>query len=264
MQDAIRAKAKELNVNLVELDAQGKAENQMAHCENFLSRSVDAVILNPADQQGSAPALALVVQAHRPVVVVNSIVSNVKEAGAYVGSEDGEAGRIAAAEIMRRLDGKGQIVVIHGPYGHSAEVQRSEGIRKELAKYPQAAIVSEQTGGWDRAKSLAVMENWLSSGRKIDAVIAQNDEMALGAEEAIEAAGKQKQILVIGIDAIPDALRAVGAGKLAGTVFQDARGQGSTAVELAVALAQGKTVRKDNYLPFQLVTRDNLEKFLKP
>jgi len=264
MQDALRAKAKELNVNLIELDAQGRAENQISHCENFLSRGVDAVILNPEDQQGSAPALALVVKAGKPVVVVNSLVANVKEANAYVGSDDTEAGRIAATEIMRRLGGKGQIAVLHGAYGHSAEVQRSEGIRQVLAKFPAATIVSEQTGQWDRAKSLAVMENWLSSGRRIDAVIAQNDEMALGAQEAIEGAGKQKQILVIGIDAIPDALRAVAAGKLAATLFQDSRGQGATAVELAAALAQGKSVPKQTFLPFQLVTADNVAKFMKP
>jgi len=139
-----------------------------------------------------------------------------------------------------------------------------EGIKQVLAKYPDAKIVVEQTANWDRAQALNLMENWLASGQKIDAVIAQNDEMALGAQKAIEAAGKQNDIAVIGIDAIPDALKAVGDGKMVGTVFQDAKQQGATAVDLAVQLVQGKQVNHDNYIPFQLVTKENLAKFTQP
>ena len=235
----------------------GKAENQISQVENFITRGVDAVILNPYDKEGSAHAVDLAVQAHKPVVVVNAIVSNLDKANAYVGSEDAEAGKIAAQRIMDVLHGKGNIAVIHGPNGHSAEVQRSDGIRQVLAKYPDAKIVVEQTANWDRVQALNLMENWLASGQKIDAVIAQNDEMALGALKAIEAAGKQNDIAVIGIDAIPDALKAVADGKMVGTVFQDAKGQGALAVDLAVQLAQGKQVSHDNYIPFQLVTKEN-------
>lgn len=262
IQDAVRAEAKKLDVNLVESDGQGKAENQIAQTQDFIAKNVDAIILNPYDREGSAPAVGLAVQAHKPIVVVNALVSNLEKANAYVGSADAEAGRIAAQRIMDVLHGKGNIAVIHGPNGHSAEVQRSDGIREVLAKYPDAKIVVEQTANWDRTQALNLMENWLASGRKIDAVIAQNDEMALGAEKAIEAAGKQKDIAVIGIDAIPDALKAVADGRLVGTVFQDARGQGTMAVDLAVQLAEGKSVQHDNYIPFQLVTKDNLTNFL--
>jgi inositol transport system substrate-binding protein len=164
---------------------------------------------------------------------------------------------------MDVLQGRGNIAVIHGPNGHSAEVQRTEGISEVLAKYPDAKIVLQQTANWDRAQALNLMENWLASGQKIDAVIAQNDEMALGALKAIEAAGRQKDIAVIGIDAIPDALKAVADGRLVGTVFQDAKGQGALAVDLAVQLVQGKQVKHDNYIPFQLVTKDNVTNFMK-
>lgn len=263
IQDAVRAEAKKLGVELVEADGQGKAENQISQVEDFITRGVDAVILNPYDKEGSAHAVDLAVQAHKPIVVVNAIVSNLDKANAYVGSEDAEAGRIAAQRIMDVLRGKGNIAVIHGPNGHSAEVQRSEGIRQVLAKYPDAKIVLEQTANWDRAQALNLMENWLASGQKIDAVIAQNDEMALGALKAIEAAGKQKDIAVIGIDAIPDALKAVADGRMVGTVFQDAKGQGTLAVDLAVQLAQGKPVKHDNYIPFQLVTKENVANFMK-
>jgi inositol transport system substrate-binding protein len=263
IQDAVREKAKELDIELIELDSQGKAENQISQVENFIARGVNAIILNPYDREGSAPAVDIAVREHMPIVVVNAIVSNLEKANAYVGSEDAEAGRIAAEYIMKLLDGIGDIAIIHGPNGHSAEVQRTEGIKEVLGKYPRAKVVAEQTANWDRAQALTLMENWLASGRKIDAVIAQNDEMALGAYKAIEASGKQKEILVIGIDAIQDALKAVDEGKLVGTVFQDARGQGSMAVDLAYKLIRGEKIEHTHYIPFQLITKKNLKDFIK-
>lgn len=261
IQDAMRARAKQLGVELIEADGQGKAENQIAQVENFLSRGVDAIILNPYDKEGSARALDLAAQARKPIVVVNAIVSNLQKADAYVGSEDAEAGRIAATRIAEVLRGRGNIAILHGPAGHSAELQRTDGEHEALAKYPNLKIEVEQSGNWDRAEAMNVMENWIASGRKIDAVIAQNDEMALGACKAIEAAGKQKEIAVIGIDAIADALKAVESGQMTGTVFQDAKGQGALAVELAADLARGKKVKHDNYIPFRLVTKENLASF---
>jgi inositol transport system substrate-binding protein len=263
LQDAIRAEAKKLKINLVELDAQGHAERQVSHIENFVARNVDAIILNPEDQYGSSPAVDIAVREHKPIVVVNATVANLDKASAYVGSPDVEAGKIEASEIMRLLNDKGNIALLQGPYGHSAEVQRTEGIREVLSKFPGAKIVAEQTANWDRAQALSIMENWLSAGRPIDAIIAENDEMALGALKAIDAAGKQKKILVIGIDAIPDALQAVADGTLAGTVFQDAAGQGTMAVDLAYKLVKGEKVDHLDYIPFQLVTKANVNNFLK-
>jgi inositol transport system substrate-binding protein len=262
IQDAVRAEAKKQNVNLLESDGQGNADNQISQVQDFIARGVDAIILNPYDKEGSAHAVDLAIQAHKPIVVVNAIVSNLQKANAYVGSEDAEAGRIEAQRIMDILHGKGNVVIIHGPNGHSAEVQRSEGIKEVLTKYPDVKVVAEQTANWDRAQALNLMENWLASGQKIDAVLAQNDEMALGALKAVQAAGKQNDIAVIGIDAIPDALKAVQDGKMVGTVFQDAKGQGTMAVDMAVQLAQGKTVQHDNYIPFQLVTKTNVADFM--
>jgi len=102
------------------------------------------------------------------------------------------------------------------------------------------------------------MENWISSGKIINAVIAQNDEMALGAYKAVEAAGLQDDIFIIGIDAIPDALRAVEEGKLCATVFQDAKEQGSLALKVAIQLIKGEKVKHTHYIPFQLVTKEDL------
>jgi inositol transport system substrate-binding protein len=260
IQDAVRAKAKELNIRLIEVDGQGKAENQISQVENFLALDVDAIILNPFDQYGSAPVVSIANREKKPIVVVNAIVVNLDKAGAYVGSNDQEAGRIAAGYIAELLNGKGNIALIRGPNGHSAEIQRTEGIMEVLHQHPDMKIIFDQSGNWDRTQGLELMENWLSTGKSLQAVIAQNDEMALGAQKAIEAAGRQKDILVIGIDAIPDALKAVKEGKLCATVFQDARGQGALALELAVKLCEGKPVEHMNYIPFQLITKKNTDK----
>jgi inositol transport system substrate-binding protein len=260
IQDALRKRAEELNVRLIEVDGQGRAENQISQVENFLALDVDAIILNPFDQYGSAPVVSIANREKKPVVVVNAIVVNLDKANAYVGSNDQEAGRIAAGYIARLLNGKGNIAMIRGPNGHSAEIQRTEGIMEILKQNPGLKIIFDQSGNWDRSQGLELMENWLSTGKPLQAVIAQNDEMALGAQKAVEAAGKQRDILVIGIDAIPDAIRAVREGKLCATVFQDARGQGALALELAVELCEGKPVKHTNYIPFQLITQNDLIK----
>ncbi|HSU50158.1 MAG TPA: sugar ABC transporter substrate-binding protein [Segetibacter sp.] len=263
IQDAIRKRAKEDSIDLIELDAQGKSENQISQIENFIAADVDAIILNPCDKEGSAPAVDIAVRDKKPIIVINSAVTNLNKANAYVGSDDGEAGRIAAQYIIDLLNEKGAIAVMHGVNGHSAEVQRTEGIREVLKKYPEAKIVVEQTANWDRAQAMALMENWLASPRKIDAVIAQNDEMALGAYKAIEAAGRQKEVKIIGIDAISDALKSVAENKMSATVFQDAPGQGALAVDLAKKVVQKQPVNHLYYIPFKLVTRANLKEFLK-
>ena len=261
IQDAVRHRAEELNVKLIETEGQGKAENQISQVENFLAMEVDAIILNPFDRYGSAPVVSIAKREQKTIIVLNATVVNIDQADAYVGSDDSEAGRIAATHICNLLKGKGNIAMIRGPNGHSAEIQRTSGIKEILAGYPEIEVIFDQSANWDRAQGLNLMENWLGTGKEIHAVIAQNDEMALGALKAIESAGKLDKIFVIGIDAIPDALKAVKEGKLCATVFQDARGQGTLAIDLAVKLLQGEEVPHFNYIPFQLVTVENLTEF---
>ncbi len=261
IQDALRKRAGELGVTIIEADGQGRAEKQMAQVENFIVQQVDAVILNPFDTYACAPIVERVKKAGLPLVVLNAVVSNLEKADAYIGSDDTEAGRIEMQYIADRLGGKGKIAIIHGPGGHSAEIDRSKGVEQIRKKYPDIQVVAEQRAGWKRAKAMGVMENWLQTGKLIDAVIAMNDEMALGASKAIEATKTERRILVIGVDALPDALDAVESGQLAATVFQDARAQGKGAIELAVKLLRGEKVEHMNHIPFRLVTRENLDEY---
>ena len=152
-------------------------------------------------------------------------------------------------------------MVIDGPNAHSAQLDRSQGICEVLENYPDIKIIAEQTANWDRAEAMALMENWLQMGDDIDGVVAQNDEMAIGALKAIQAAGKEDSIKVVGIDAIADALTLVESGELIGTVYQDAVGQGAGAVEAAVRAVNGENLEKETLIPYKLVTVENLDEF---
>jgi inositol transport system substrate-binding protein len=130
-------------------------------------------------------------------------------------------------------------------------------------KFPDITITKEQTGNWSRDEGLALMENWLASGDQIDAVAANNDEMAIGAIAAIEAAGKLGEIIVGGVDASADALAEMDAGRLNVTVFQDAVGQGEGGIAAAIALARGETIEQITWIPYVLVTPENYKDFMK-
>ena len=133
-----------------------------------------------------------------------------------------------------------------------------------LGRNPHLTLLAEQTGKWDRGQALNLMENWIQShGDKIQAVFCQNDEMAMGAVIALEQAKLKDKVIVAGVDAIADALQAVRDGRLDATVFQDARGQGGGAVEAAVKLIRKQPCEKETFIPFQLVTKENVEQFLR-
>lgn len=261
VQKAVQAQAKSAGVKLIEADGQGKSEKQISQVENFITQGVNAIILNPFDKNGAAAAVEKAKAAGIPIITLTAVVANQDQVTAHVGSNDEEAGVIEMKQIAQLLNGKGKIAVIHGPFGHSAEVGRTKGIKQVLKDYPDIKVVSEQTANWSREEALNLVENWLQT-LKLDAIVAQNDEMALGALKAVEANGKFGKIKIIGIDAIPDALDSVKNGKLDGSVFQDAKGQGATAVDVAIKAAKGEKVEKTNYIPFQLITKENVDKFI--
>lgn len=258
---AMDEKAAAMGVRLIINDAERSAEKQVRQAESFVAQKVDAIILNPCEVEASSPAVDRAIDAGIPVVNVNSETRSAPSA--FVGSRDEESGRIAMEFIAGRLGGRGNVVMMHGFMGQAAQIKRDAGAREVLAKFPEMKLLAEQTAEWDRAKAMSLMENWIQSqGDRIDAVFAQNDEMAMGALIALESAGLKQKIVVAGVDAIADALQAVKDGRLDATVFQDAKGQGSAAVEMAFKLIRGEPVKREIYIPFRLVTRENVGDFL--
>jgi inositol transport system substrate-binding protein len=255
------AKAKQLGVSLIVNDAQRSAERQVQQVESFIAQKVDAIILNPCEVEASSPAVDKANAAGIPIINVNSETRSTPTA--FVGSKDEESGRLAMEYIAQRLSGAGEIVMMHGFMGQAAQIKRDQGAREVLAKNPGLKLIAAQTAEWDRAKGISLMENWIQSqGDRIRAVFAQNDEMAMGALIALEQAKRKDKVVVVGVDAIADALVAVRDGRLDATVFQDAKGQGEMAVETAVKIIRKQPFEKQAMIPFQLVTKENVAKFM--
>jgi inositol transport system substrate-binding protein len=253
---AMQAKAAEVGVRLIVNDAQRSAERQVQQVENFVAQKVDAIILNPCEVEASSPAVDKANAAGIPIINVNSETRSTPTA--FVGSRDEESGRLAMDYIARRLNGTGKVLIMHGFMGQAAQIKRDHGAREVLARQPGIKVLAEQTAEWDRAKAMALMENWIQSyGTQVNGVFAHNDEMAVGALLALEQAGKKKNVVVVGVDGIADAMQAVRDGRLEATVFQDAKGQGGTAVETALKIVRKQPYEKQVFIPFQLVTKEN-------
>jgi inositol transport system substrate-binding protein len=258
---SIEAKGKELGVKLLISDAQRSPEKQVQQVESFIAQKVDAIILNPCEVEASSPAVDKALAAGIPIVNVNSETRTPPTA--FIGSRDEESARLAMEHIARRLSGHGNVLMIQGFLGQAAQIKRDQGAHAVLASYPGLKLLAEQTAEWDRAKAMALTENWVQGyGTRMHAVFAQNDEMGLGALLALERAKLKDKVIVVSVDAITDALQAVKDGRLDATVFQDAKAQGGTAVETAWKIVRRQPYEKQVFIPFQLVTKENLGQYL--
>lgn len=254
-------------------DAQNDVGRQLNQIQNFISSGVDAIIVNPVDTDATIAMSNAAAEANIPLVYVNREPVNVDdlpENQAFVASDEKESGTLQTQEICRLLreDGKedgADIVVMMGELSNQAARMRTQDIHDVIAtdECSFMNIVEEQTANWQRNQATDLMTNWLSAGVEFDALISNNDEMAIGALQAMKAAGiSMDEMLVGGIDATQDALAAMEAGDLDVTVFQDAAGQGEGAVDTALALARGEELENQKvYVPFQLVTPDNMDEF---
>jgi len=254
--------ASQPGVELIMVDSKEDVATQLGQVENFVSQKVDAIVLIPANTDAADPMTKAAQDAGIPLVYVNRIPSNLPDDVAYVGSESIQAGIMQAEWIAKKLNGKGNVVIMNGDLAQEAAQKRTEGEKQVFAKFPDIHIIKEDTASWDRAQGLALMENWLSTGDQIDAVASNNDEMAIGALQAIDAAGLLGKILVGGVDASPDALAEMDKGRLNVTVFQNAKGQGEGGIQAAIALARGEKIDQITWIPFELVTPDNYKDYM--
>jgi len=254
-------------------DAQNDVGKQLNQIQNFIASGVDAIVVNPVDTDATVAMTQAAANAGIPLVYVNRQPVNVDDLPdnqAFVASDERESGTLETQEICRLLKemGKGdgaKIVVMMGELSNQAARQRTQDVHDVIAtdECSFMEIVEEQTANWSRTEGADLMTNWLSAGLEFDAVVANNDEMAIGAIQAMKSAGiSMEEMLIGGVDATQDALAAMQAGDLDVTVFQDAAGQGKGAVDAALRLAKGEDVDQKVYVPFQLVTPENIDKFL--
>ncbi|WP_034995983.1 substrate-binding domain-containing protein [Beijerinckia mobilis] len=256
------------NVSVRSEDAQGDIARQQSQIDNFIASGVDAIVVMLVDADSSAAISAQAAAAGVPLVFVNMAPVNVDTLPAkqaFVGSDEVQAGLMQAQEVCKELKGKGNVVVIEGQLGTTGQRGRTQGIHEALSApaCKGIKIVEEQTGNWMRTPAMDLVTNWISAGIDFNAVLANNDEMALGAVQALKSSGRPMESVVIaGSDATKDALAAMKAGDLDITVFQNATEQGKGAIDAALKLAKNQETAKKTMIPFELVTKDNMDKFL--
>jgi inositol transport system substrate-binding protein len=262
VREAMAAKANSTgNVSISFEDAQADIGRQINQVQNFIAEGVDAIIVNPADTAATVSITKMVSQAGIPLVYVNRGPEQKKlpDNVVVVESDHIVAGRMQMEALAECMGGKGNVAIMLGELASNATQQRTAGNKEVIKKFPDIKVVEEQTANYQRSQAINLMTNWIASGTKIDAVAANNDEMAIGALIAMKQAGiAPDKVCVGGVDATREALNRMKEGDLDVSVFQDAKGQGAAAVEAAVKLAGDEKVDQYLMIPYELVTPDQV------
>lgn len=259
-----QAKSMPDGVKLQFEDARSDVVKQLSQVESFISQKVDAIVVNPVDTAATRKITEAAVKAGIPLVYVNRRPDdlNLPKGVITVASNDLEAGQMQMQYLAEKLKGKGDIVILLGDLANNSTTNRTKGVKEVLAKYPGIKIDQEQTGTWLRDKGMTLVNDWLTQGRKFDAIVSNNDEMAIGAAMALKQAGVEKgSVLIAGVDGTPDGLRAVKKGDLAVSVFQDANGQAVDSIDAAVKMARNEPVEQAVWVPYRLITPENVDQF---
>ena len=269
LRNGIQSQADAAGLSVQIEDAQNDVAKQLDQINNFIASGVDAIIVNPVDTSATQAMSDAAAAAGVPLVYVNRQPINVDtlpDNQAFVASNEVDSGTLETIEVCAQLKAAGKdkanVYVMMGELSNQAAVQRTADIHDVMAAGKCAVeltIIDEQTANWSRDEAQNMMTNWLSTGAAFDGVIANNDEMAIGAIQAMKAGGIDMAAVVVGgIDATQDALAAMQAGDLDVTVFQNAAGQGAGALDAAIKLSKGEAVEQKVYIPFELVTAANV------
>jgi len=266
MQNGAKEAAKRLNVNLIVQAPQRDtdSERQMQIVENLIQTRPDALCIVPSGSKELLPAIAKANRAGIPVLIIDQGIDQeaARESGirteTYIGSPNYDGGRIAGEFLVKESDGTAKVAILEGVPGQEAGTQRFDGFTEVLKGHPGMEIVASQTANFSRDQGFNVFQNMLTAHPEIDALFATNDMMALGAIEAIRAAGKTGAITVVGFDAVDDARDAIREGTMMGTVAQYPAEMGRMAVESAVKIITGESVPEYVPVKIEMFTQDNL------
>jgi inositol transport system substrate-binding protein len=263
---SMKDRAQQLGVQIQFEDAENDIGRQLNQIQNFVAQHVDAIIVNPVDTDATPRMTRLVASAGIPLVYVNRMPADreLPPRVSFVGSDETQSGTLQMTEVCRLLGGKGDIVVLMGELTNQSARQRTRDLDDVIARPACRGIrvVDRQAANWKRTAAADLVTNWLSAGLRPAAVVANDDEMAIGAIQALRQAHLLAGTIVAGIDATPDALAEMKAGALRVTVFQNAPAQGRGALDTALKLVRHEPVPSFVWVPFELVTRDNLAGYL--
>ncbi|GIU22356.1 D-ribose ABC transporter substrate-binding protein [Shewanella sp. MBTL60-007] len=251
MKDGAEAKAKELGYKLIALDSQNDPSKELANVEDLTMRGVKAILINPTDALAVTNAIRTANRANIPVLTLDRTAER-GDIVSHIASDNIAGGELAGQFIAEQLGANAKVIQLEGIAGTSAARERGEGFDNAVKAY-DLNMLSSQPADFDRSKGLNVMENMLAANGDVQAVFAQNDEMALGALRAIEAAGKQ--VMVIGFDGTDEGIAAVRRKQLSATVAQQPELLGATAIATADRLLKGQVVEKSIPVALKIITQ---------
>ncbi|NRP53297.1 MULTISPECIES: substrate-binding domain-containing protein [unclassified Marinobacterium] len=270
LRNGSQAYAESLGHEMIQVDAQLDVGRQLDQVRNFIANGVDAIIIQAVDSTAAGPMSKLTAEAGVPTVFVNrkpTPLESMAQGQAYVASNEVESGTYQTYEMCKQLRAEGKSggargYLLVGDLASEAAVQRTidaeQVVQLDMCNFME--IIGKETAMWQRNEAQDLMTNWLSTGEEFDFVIANNDEMALGAIQAMKSAGiDMKDVVVGGVDATDDALAAMRGGDLDVTVFQNAKAQGEGAVDAVLKLVNGEDVPREYYVPFELITPEILK-----
>lgn len=262
IRQSIEKEAQARHVDVQFEDARGDTGRQADQVQSFIASGVDAIIVDPVDS-ASTPVTKMAQQAKMPLVYVNRTPGDktLPPGVVFVGSDERESGTLQMEALAKLANYKGNVAIMIGNLTDAGALQRTKDVEQVVAKYPAMKVVQKQPANYSRSEGMDLMQNWTGNGEAIDIVAANNDEMAIGAAMALEKS--QKKLLIGGIDATPDGLKALASDKIQVTVFQDAVGQGKTALAVALKLIKGEKVESHVWIPFELVTKENMQTYVE-
>lgn len=251
MKDGAEAKAKELGYNLIVLDSQNDPSKELSNVEDLTVRGVKAILINPTDSDAVSNAIRMANRSNIPVLTLDRGASR-GEVVSHIASDNVAGGEMAGKFIMEKVGEKAKVIQLEGIAGTSAARERGEGFMKSV-EGSEMQVLASQPADFDRTKGLNVMENLLAANSDVQAVFAQNDEMALGALRAVQASGKD--VMIVGFDGTDDGIAAVNRGLLSATIAQQPDMIGALGVETADKMLKGDTVEEYIPVPLKVVTK---------
>ncbi|WP_101842064.1 ribose ABC transporter substrate-binding protein RbsB [Halobacillus sp. Marseille-P3879] len=253
LRDGAEAAAEEAGYEITTADAQDDSASQVSDIEDLIQQDIDVLLVNPTDSSAISSAIESANSADIPVITVDRTADE-GEVVTHIASDNVEGGEMAGEYIAEQLEEEGDLVELEGISGASATRERGEGFHNIVDEMDGMEMVAQQSADFDRSSGLNVMENILQSNSEIDAVFAHNDEMALGAVEALESNDLAEEVVVVGFDATDDAREAVSEGRMDATVAQQPELIGEEAITTAGQVVSGEEVEEFVPVELELIT----------
>ncbi|MDR1511155.1 MAG: substrate-binding domain-containing protein [Synergistaceae bacterium] len=263
--DNLTAAIEGLGCTMLTADPSSDPSLQVSQVENYIAQKVDLILMSPVDAAASGIVVTEAKEAGIPMIIVNCKLDNLDEALSYVGCDDTTAGEMLMRYVVDKLGGKGNIAILRGPDGLDAQIKRTAGFNTVLSKNPGVTVFDSQAANWKTAVAMSTTENWLQT-TTLDAVVCENDEMAIGAVEAVKGEGLScNDVMVVGIDGIDSAIASITAGEMRATLLQDAVAiANKTAEVMQLFLEKGaSTIEAEYIIPWTLIDSSNVAKFQK-